>query len=59
MFLLDLNADKISVSSDVVEEMDRMRQNAPLKLCFKPIYNLDEACLKIVFVNSRSLTNIS
>ena len=52
--ILDLNASKISVSGLVIEEMERLRTSASLKLCFSPIYELQEASLKCVFVNSRS-----
>ena len=52
--ILDLNAGKISVSTEVINEMDRMKNNASLSLCFTPIYSLHEASFKIVFLNSRS-----
>ena len=52
--ILDLNPSKISVSGLVIDEMERLRTNASLKLCFSPVYELQEASFKCVFLNSRS-----
>ena len=53
--ILKLNEDKISVSPLVEEELERLRQDAPLRLCFTPISKLPESSFKIVYHNTRSL----
>jgi exonuclease III len=49
------DATKISVSHHVQEEMKRLRNFNSLQLCYTPLYNMDNAILKIVFHNCQSL----
>jgi hypothetical protein len=39
----------------VVEEMERLKKDAPLQLCYVPLYSIDPQCFKIAFHNCRSL----
>ncbi len=51
----DINADKITVSSDVKCEMNRLRTQCSLQLSFVPVYTLNPNCFKICFHNAQSL----
>lgn len=53
--ILALNADKISVSSEVMDEMLRLRNERPLQLCIPNLRQLDYEGIKICFQNCRSL----
>ena len=55
LHILDLNASKIKVSDDVNQEIERLRTEAVLNLCYKPLYTLSDGSLKFVFNNTRSL----
>lgn len=55
LHILNLNLDQIAVSDSVREEMERLRSDAKLQLCFTPLYRLSPHCLKFVFNNARSL----
>ncbi len=46
---------KISVDPKVIKEMEILRTEHRLKLCFTPLYDLDQADLKICYLNARSL----
>jgi exonuclease III len=43
------------MDEQVVEEMERLRNDAPLQLCYVPLYQIDSQNFKIVFNNCRSL----
>ena len=47
--------DKISVDPRVVKEIEILRTEHSLKLCYTPLYNLDHSDLKICYLNARSL----
>ena len=53
--ILELNEEKICVSPLVQNEMERLRKDATLSLCFTPVKKLPEDTLKLVFHNTRSL----
>ncbi|XP_063442198.1 uncharacterized protein LOC134722507 [Mytilus trossulus] len=53
--ILDLNQQAIAVAECVRQELHRLRTDATLQLCFKPLYNLSSNYFKVVFNNSRSL----
>ncbi|VDI75458.1 Hypothetical predicted protein [Mytilus galloprovincialis] len=53
--ILDLNQEAIAVADCVRQELHRLRTDATLQLCFKPLYNLSSNYFKVVFNNSRSL----
>jgi hypothetical protein len=50
-----LNPSKIAVSDSVMEEIERLRTQAVLKVCYKPLYTIGNDSLKFVFNNTRSL----
>ncbi|XP_076105470.1 uncharacterized protein LOC143073656 [Mytilus galloprovincialis] len=53
--ILDLNKEAIAVADCVRQELDRLRTDATLQLCFNPLYNLSSNYFKVVFHNARSL----
>ncbi|XP_069108223.1 uncharacterized protein [Argopecten irradians] len=55
LFILNLNEEKISVDYSVTEEMQRLRSQATLNLCYIPPYTLSPQKLKVAFLNVRSL----
>ena len=55
LHIIHLNETKIETSQKVVSEMARMKENAQMKLCYTPFYNLTSACTKITLQNARSL----
>ena len=55
LYITDLCENKISVDQRVVKEMEMLRTEHKLELCFKPLYMLDHNDLKICYLNSRSL----
>lgn len=54
LFILSLNEQKITVSSNVVSEMQRLRENAVLRICLPILKNI-ASDLKIIYQNCRSL----
>ena len=55
LYITDLCEDKISVDQRVVKEMEMLRTERNLKLCFIPLYMLDHSDLKVCYLNARSL----
>ena len=55
LHILHLAEDKISVDSRVVEEMDRLRTQSCLTLCYNPPYQTMENNFQVIFHNARSL----
>ena len=55
LHILSFNETKISVSDKVTAEMQRLRNDSTMKLCYTPMYLVCEAKLKLVFQNVRSL----
>ncbi|XP_062609477.1 uncharacterized protein LOC134271261, partial [Saccostrea cucullata] len=55
LHILNFNEQALTVDEKVVEEMERMRKEAPLKLCYIPLYKTEQNKLKIMFNNARSL----
>jgi hypothetical protein len=55
LYITDLCEDKISVDQRVVKEMEMLRTENSLKLCFTPLYMLDHSDLKVCYLNARSL----
>ena len=54
-YITDLCEDKISVDRRVVKEMEMLRTEHNLKLCFTPLYMLDHSNLKICYLIARAL----
>jgi DNA replication protein DnaC len=55
LHILNFNEQALATDEQVVEEMERLRNDAPLQLCYVPIYQIDSQHFKIVFSNCRSL----
>lgn len=55
LHILDLNEKKISVSTAVLEEMNRLRNEAKISLCYESLENHANAAARILFLNIRSL----
>ncbi|CAB4028716.1 Hypothetical predicted protein [Paramuricea clavata] len=55
LYITDLCEDKISVDQRVVKEMEILRTEQSLNLCFKRLYMLDQSDLKVCYFNARSL----
>ena len=54
LYLLNLNEEKIDVYSSTKQEMQRLRSERQLSLCYTPSSIIPSA-LKVVFLNARSL----
>ncbi|XP_062614811.1 uncharacterized protein LOC134276593 [Saccostrea cucullata] len=55
LHILNFNEQALSMDEQVVDEMERMKKEVPLQLCYVPIYQVDLHRLKIAFNNCRSL----
>ena len=55
LYITDLCESKISVDPKVVQEMQLLRNDYKLDLCFTPLYMLQNTDLKICYLNARSL----
>ena len=55
LYITDLCESKISVDPRVVKEMEFLRNECKLDLCFTPLYMLENTDLKICYLNARSL----
>ena len=55
LYITDICENKISGDQRVVKEMEMLRTEHKLKLCFTPLYMLDHTDLNICHLNSRSL----
>ena len=52
--ILNFNEDALAVDDRVKDEMKRLRENASLKLCYEPLYLVEENRLKVAMNNARS-----
>ena len=52
--ILNFNEDALAVDDRVKEEMKRLRENACMKLCYVPLYLVEENRLKVAINNARS-----
>ena len=55
LYVTDLCEKKIAVDHKVIAEMQQLRTDRKLELCFTPLYNFDETHLTVCFLNARSL----
>ena len=55
LYITDLCESKINVDPKVVQEMQLLRNEYKLDLCFTPLYMLANTDLKICYLNARSL----
>ena len=55
LYITDLCESKISVDPKVIKEMQLLRNEYKLDLCFTPLYMLNHTDLKICYLNARSL----
>ena len=58
LYITDLCESKISVDPKVVKEMQLLRNEYKLDLCFTPLYMLENTHFKICYLNARSLYTI-
>ncbi|XP_078328660.1 uncharacterized protein LOC144623788 [Crassostrea virginica] len=55
LHILNFNEKALAMDEQVVEEMERLMKDAPLQLCYVPLYHIDLQHFKIAFNNCRSL----
>ena len=55
LYVTVLCENKIGVDPKVKVEMEKLRTERKLKLCFTPLYNIDQTSLKICYLNAHSL----
>ena len=55
LHILHLNEKKINASQKVARELERLATEAPLQLCYTPLYSVELNKMKVVFHNARSL----
>ena len=55
LYILNMNEAAIALDDDVNIEMQRLRTEASLELCYVPLYKIDPGKTKIAFNNARSL----
>ncbi|MCG8077008.1 MAG: AAA family ATPase, partial [Candidatus Thiodiazotropha taylori] len=55
LYIVNLNEATITLDEKVTEEMDRLRTNAVLELCYTPLYKIKPCKAKFAFNNTRSL----
>jgi len=55
LHLKDFDASQIAVSSDTVREMERLRKEKLVELCYVPVYNFPSSDMNIIFLNAQSL----
>ena len=55
LYITDICESKISIDPNVVQEMQLLRSEYKLDLCFTPLYMLVNTDLKICYLNARSL----
>ena len=55
LYILNMNEDTMAIDNEVNIEMQRLRTEAPLELCYVPLYKIDPGKSKIAFNNARSL----
>ena len=55
LYILNMNEATMAIDEDVNVEMQRLRTEATLELCYVPLYKIDSHKNKIAFKNARSL----
>ena len=55
LYILNLNQAAYALDERVTLEMERLRTEASLELCYVPLYKIDPCKIKIAFNNARSL----
>ena len=55
LYILNLNQAAYALDERVTSEMQRLRTEAVLELCYIPLYKIDPCKIKIAFNNARSL----
>lgn len=53
-YILNFNEQALAVDERVVQEMDRMRREVLLKLCYLPVYLAKQNQVRVMFNNGRS-----
>ena len=55
LYILNLNQAAYALDERVTSEMQRLRKDGALELCYVPLYKIDPCKIKIAFNNARSL----
>ena len=55
LYVTDLCENKIAVDPRVVAEMQKLRTERSLQLCYTPLYQISQSELKVCYLNARSL----
>ena len=55
LHILNFNEQALAIDEKVFEEMERLKKDAPLQLCYVPIYQAHSDHFKVSFNNCRSL----
>ena len=55
LYITDLGEDKITIDENVVAEIQQLRTERTLELCFTPLYHMDDSNFKVCYLNARSL----
>ena len=55
LYILNLNQAAYALDERVTSEMQRLRTEAALELCYAPLYKIDRCKIKTAFNNARSL----
>ena len=55
LYILNMNEDTMAIDNEVNIEMQRLRTEAPVELCYVPLCKIDPGKSKIAFNNARSL----
>ena len=55
LYILNLNEAAMAVDEQVKIEMQRLKTEKLLELCYVPLYKVDSLKIKIAFNNARSL----
>lgn len=55
LHILNFNDQALAMDEKVLEEMERLKKEAPLQLCYIPLYQVNSNCFKVAYNNTRSL----
>ena len=55
LYILNFNEQALSMDEQVLEEMERLKKDAPRKFCYDPVYHIEMHYFKLMFNNFRSL----
>lgn len=50
LHILNFNEQALSMDEQVVQEMERMKKDVPLQLCYVPLYQVNFDCFKLLSI---------